>query len=90
MSRSRHQPTLGILGHAFNAYSRRNQVPSMYDPLRPSDRRRLQSAADSSEDDVPTPEDIDPSLFDRFDCDHDPDSGGAPLADDDQPYPDAP
>jgi len=50
----------------------------------------LQSAADSSEDDVPTPEEIDPSLLDRFDCDHDPDFILDPPTDDDQPYTDAP
>jgi hypothetical protein len=53
-------------------------------------KRRLRAADDSSPDDVPAPEEIDPSLLDRFDCDHDPDFGGAPLADDDQPYTDAP
>ena len=55
-----------------------------------SGKRRLRAADDSSPDDVPAPEEIDPSLLDRFDCDHDPDFGGAPLADDDQPYTDAP
>ena len=78
------------LAPAWKALCRRALRESIPRPVKPSDRRRLQSAADSCEDDVPTPEEIDPSLLDRFDCDHDPDFGGAPLADDDQPYCDAP
>ncbi len=55
-------------------------------------KRRLRAADDSSPDDVPAPEEIDPSLIDRFDCDHDPDfdldAWGREI--DDQPYADAP
>lgn len=78
------------LSPAYRALCRRALRESIPRPVKPSDRRRLQSAADSSEDDVPEPWEIDPSHFDYLDCDHDPDFGGAPLADDDQPYTDAP
>ena len=71
------------------APNNRPRVTKQARDLQPSVRRGLQSA-DSSDDDVPTPKEIDPSLLDRFDCDHDPDFGGAPIADDDQPYTDAP
>ena len=62
---------------------------------RPSDHRRGENAHDAMVrwwDDVPTPEEIGPSLLDRFDCDeterlrYDNDI----MADDDQPYCDAP
>lgn len=78
------------LSPAWKAFCRRSLRESIPRPVKPSDRRRLQSAADSSEDDVPTPEEIDPSLLDRFDCDHDPDFILDPPTDDDQPYTDAP
>lgn len=78
------------LSPAWKALCRRSLRESIPRPVKSSDRRRLQSAADSSEDDVPTPEEIDPSLLDRFDCGHDPDFGEAHIADDDQPYCDAP
>lgn len=81
------------LSPAYRALALRSWRESIPRPVKPSDRRRLQSAADSCEDDVPTPEEIDPSLLDRFDCDHDPDCAHHDLdecTDDGHPYCDAP
>ena len=86
------------LSPAWKALCRRALHESIHRPVKPSDRRRLQSAADSSEDDVPTPEEIDPTVYDYLDCDFDADldAYGRDLdtlgraIDDDQPYADAP
>lgn len=73
------------------APNNRPRVERQARDLRPSVQRGLQSA-DSSEDDVPAPEEIDPSLLNRFDCDHDSDFAHNldECLDDGQPYCDAP
>jgi len=77
------------LSPAYRALCRRALRESIPRPAKPSDRRRLQSAADSSEDDVPPPEEIDPTFYDHIFCDC---LTGCPdeCMDDDQPYCDAP
>lgn len=56
------------LSPAYRALSRRALRESIPRPVRPSDRRRMRHAADSSPDDVPTPEEIDPGLLNCSDC----------------------
>ena len=68
----------------------RRLIPTFARTVRTKVKRAGSLEIERWEDDVPSPEEVDPSLLDRFDCDHDPDFGGAPIADDDQPYTDAP
>lgn len=77
------------LAPAYRALALRSWRESIHRPVKPSDRRRLQSAADSCEDDVPSPEEIDPTFYDHIFCDC---LTGCPdeCMDDDQPYCDAP
>ena len=75
-----------ILSPAYRALARRSLRESIPRPVKPSDRRRMRAAGDSSEDDVPTPEEIDPTIHDDFDVDFVLDE----CVDDGQPYCDVP
>ena len=63
------------LSPAYRALCRRALREAVPRPAKASDRRRMQSANDSSPDDVPEPWEIDSTHFDCLDCDHGHDRG---------------
>lgn len=68
----------------------RRLIPTFARTVRTKVKRAGSQEIERWEDDVPTPEEIDPTVYDYLDCDMDSDLDAWGREIDDQPYADAP